>query len=186
MSVVEQGGRSKQARKRWATGAPPPSPFIARKGQPVSPTIAGNDGFPCMSQGLVKSCSCRGNMGKRRRPRPIHRHTSTEAAGFWGPRCSVLDLGFASKPSPSAPWARGLLSAFWERGSPDLPTCGPWHGYASRPYDPSSSTRRSRPSRGAKPRGADDARPPPEQPLQAGSRGAEISRWGKPREARAT
>ena len=28
------------------------------------------------------------------------------------------------KPSPSAPWAWGLLSAFWERGSPDLPACG--------------------------------------------------------------
>ena len=36
-------------------------------------------------------------------------------------------------PSPSAPWARGLLSAFWERGSPDLPACGPRRGYASGP-----------------------------------------------------
>ena len=39
-----------------------------------------------------------------------------------------LTLGFAAKPSPSAPWARGLLSAFWERGSQDLPTCGPRRG----------------------------------------------------------
>ena len=100
MPAVEQGGRSKQARKRWATGALAPSPFIAREGQPVSPTIAGNDGFPCMSQGLVKSCSCRGNMGKRRRPRPIHRHTSTEAAGFWGPRCSELDRWLRREAKP--------------------------------------------------------------------------------------
>ena len=39
-----------------------------------------------------------------------------------------LTLGFTVKPSPSAPWARGLLSAFWERGSPDLPACGPQRG----------------------------------------------------------
>ena len=47
-----------------------------------------------------------------------------------------LTFGFASKPSPSAPWARGLLSAFWERGSPDLLACGPRHGCASRPVRP--------------------------------------------------
>ena len=39
-----------------------------------------------------------------------------------------LTLGFAAKPSPSAPWAQGLLSAFWDRGYPDLPVCGPQHG----------------------------------------------------------
>ena len=30
----------------------------------------------------------------------------------------------------------GLLSAFWERGSSDLPACGPRRGYASRPVRP--------------------------------------------------
>ena len=44
-----------------------------------------------MQQGLVKSGSCRGSVGKRRRPRPINRHASPEATGFWGPQCSVLD-----------------------------------------------------------------------------------------------
>ena len=87
-------------------GGSAPSPFIARGGQPAPPTITGNDGFPCMSQGLVKAFGARG--------------------------APYLTLGFASKPSPSAPWARGLLSAFWERGSPDLPACGPWRGCASR------------------------------------------------------
>ena len=29
-----------------------------------------------------------------------------------------------ARASPGAPWARGLLSAFSERGSPDLPACG--------------------------------------------------------------
>ena len=39
-----------------------------------------------------------------------------------------LTLGFTVKPSPSTTWARGLLLVFLERGSPDLPTCGPRHG----------------------------------------------------------
>ena len=39
-----------------------------------------------------------------------------------------LTLGFATKPSPSTPWALGLLSAFWEQGSPDLPLRGPQRG----------------------------------------------------------
>ena len=62
-----------------------------------------------------------------RRPRP-------QAFGACG--TPYLTFGFASKPSPNAPWARGLLSVFWERGSPDLPACGPRCGYASRPVRP--------------------------------------------------
>ena len=50
-----------------------------------------------------------------RRPRP-------QAVGARG--ASHLPLRFPAKPSPGAPWARGLLSAFWEWGSPDLPACG--------------------------------------------------------------
>ena len=37
---------------------------------------------------------------------------------------SHLPFCLSARPSPGAPWARGLLSAFWERGSPDLPACG--------------------------------------------------------------
>ena len=37
---------------------------------------------------------------------------------------SHLPLRFPAKTSPGAPWARGLLSVFWEQGSPDLPACG--------------------------------------------------------------
>ena len=51
--------------------------------------------FFCMQQGLVKSGSCRGSVGKRRCPRPINRHPSDGAAGCWGPRRSAL-----------APWLR--------------------------------------------------------------------------------
>ena len=81
-------------------GSAPLSSFIAGEGQPAIPTIIGNDGFPCMSQGLVKSSSCRGSMGKRRRPLPINGHASTKAAGFWGPRCSALDLWLRLKAKP--------------------------------------------------------------------------------------
>ena len=131
-------------------GGSSPSSFIAGKGQPVTPTITGNDGFLCMHQGLVKSGSCRGSMGKRRGPRPINH----------GCRCSG-------------------------NGGPQ--TClHAAHGVALRagPYGPSSPTRYSRPSRGAKPREADDARPPQERPRQAGSRGAERSRQGTSRDPR--
>ena len=51
-------------------------------------------------------------------------------------------------------------------------TCLPAaHGMAELAglYGPSSSTRHSRPSRGAKPHEADNARPPQERPHQAGS-----------------
>ena len=172
---MERGGRIKQASKRWATGAPPPSPFIAREGQPAPPTIAGNDGFPCMSQGLVKSSSCRGSMGKRRRPRPINHHASTEAAGFWVPRCSELDPWLRREAKPGGYCRRS------GNGGPQ--TCLPAaHGVAK----PAGRTAHLHQQGIQDPREADDARPPREWPSQAGSRGAEISRWGKPHEALVT
>ena len=50
-------------------------------------------------------------------------------------------------------------------------------------YGPFKTLARGQASRGAKPREADDGSPPQEWPSQAGSRGAEISRRGKPHEA---
>ena len=44
-----------------------------------------------------------------------------------------LPFRFVAKPSPSMLWARGLLSAFGERGSPDLPACGLWRGSKGGP-----------------------------------------------------
>src|SRR3954465_2143359 len=64
------------------------------------------------------------------------------------------------------------LSAFWERGSPDLPACGLRRGLKGAQHGPSSSTLDPRSSRGAKPHGADDAELPQARPHQAGSRGA--------------
>ena len=180
MLATEQGGRSKRARKRWATGAQPPSPFIVREGQPAPLTIGCNDGFACMSQGLVKSGSCRGSVGKRRRPRPINRHASTKAACYWGP-AALHTCPFASLLSQVR--VRLGPRGYCQRpGNGGPQTCLPAaHGVAvlAGLYGPSSSTRHSRPSRGAMPRKVDDARPPQERPSQAGSRGAEISRRGK-------
>ena len=148
--AVERGGRSKHAMKRWATGALPPSPFIAKEGQPASPTIAGNDGFPCMSQGLVKTCSCRGSVGKRRRPRPINRHASTEAAGFWGPRCSELDPWLHREAKPERTLGPGATVGVLGTGVPRLACLRPAAWSRSRPYGPSSPTRHPRPSRGGR------------------------------------
>ena len=44
-------------------------------------------------------------------------------------------------------------------GSPDLPVCDPQRGSSSGPVRPIYTSKHSRPSRGAKPREADDARP---------------------------
>jgi hypothetical protein len=63
------------------------------------------------------------------RANPAHR--------LWGPTAlRPCCFGFTWKPSPSAPWARGLLSAFWEPGYPDLPACGPWRGAFTSPGRP--------------------------------------------------
>ena len=82
-----------------------------------------------------------------------------------------LPFSFAAKPCPSAPWAQGLLSVFWERGSPDLLARGLWRGSSSGPVRPVYINPRSRPSQGAKPHGVDDASLPQGRPHQAGSRG---------------
>ena len=50
-----------------------------------------------------------------RRPRP----QAVRARG-----ASLLPFRLPARPSLGAPWARGILSAFWEWGSPDLPACG--------------------------------------------------------------
>ena len=156
--AVEQGGRSKQARKRWATGAPPTSPFITGEGQPAPPTIAGNDGFPCMSQGLVKSSSCRGSMGKRRRPHPIKRHALTEAAAFWGPWCSVLDPWLRREAKPERTLGPGATVGILGTGVPRLACLRPMTWLCCRPIQPifinkaSKTLARGQASRGGRPK----------------------------------
>lgn len=164
------------------TGSPPPSSFIAGEGQPAIPTITGNDVFLCMHQGLVKSGSCQGSVGKRRHPRPINRHASREAAGCWGPRLSTL-----------APWLR--LEAKYERalgpgatvgvlgmGVPRLACLRPTVWLHPRPctahlhQQTLKNLTRGQASRGGRRKTSSG------RPNQADSRGAERSRPGAPRE----
>ena len=66
-----------------------------------------------------------------------------------------------------------------------MPACSRRHGSTSGPVRPVFISCCSRPSRGAKPRGADDTRPPQGRPHQAGSRGGgEIKARGTSRGAR--
>ena len=118
----QQWNEEEEASKRGRDGQRGlrPSPFIGREGQPALPTIAGNDGFPCMSQGLVKLCSYRGSVGKRRRPRPIDRHASTEAAGFWGLRCSELDPWLRHEAKPKRTLGLGATVGILGMGVPRL------------------------------------------------------------------
>ena len=74
-----------------------------------------------------------------RRPRP----QAVRARG-----ASLLPFRLPARPSPGSPWARGLLSAFWERGSPDLPTCGLRCGSKEAQHSPSSSTQAQDPREG--------------------------------------
>ena len=75
-------------------------------------------------------------------------------------------LGVDVKKQPRRP-----LSAFWERGSPDLPACGLRRGSRGGPARSIFISRSSRPLRGAKPRRVDDRKLPQARPRQAGSRG---------------
>ena len=62
------------------------------------------------------------------------RHPRPQAVRARG--ASPLPFRLSARPSPCAPWARGLLSAFWERGSPDLPACGLRRGSSGGPAQP--------------------------------------------------
>ena len=126
--------------------------------------------------------SCRGVVGSAdahvqsiatRRPRP----QAVRARG-----ASLLPFRLPARPSLGSPWAWGLLSAFWQRGSPDLPACGLRRGSSGGPARPIFISSSSRPSRGAKPRRADDMKLPQRQPHQAGSRGGGEIKAGVPRE----
>ena len=63
-------------------------------------------------------------------------------------------FGIIGRFVPSTWW----LLAFGERGYPDLPAFGTWHGYINGLVRPNFDIDNSRPLRGAKPRDADDAK----------------------------
>ena len=95
MGIASSNGATEKERaeqEEMSNGGSAPSSFIAGEGQPAIPTITVMMIFLCMQQGLVKSGSCRGSVGKRRRPCPINRHASSRAAGYWGLWRSALAL----------------------------------------------------------------------------------------------
>ena len=112
-----------EKRAEWeemGDGGSAPSSFIAGECQPTPPRSQVMMVFPCMSQGLVKSDSCRGSVGKRRRPRPINRHTSTKAAGYWGPRHSALSLWLRLEAKPECALGPGATVGVLGTGVPRL------------------------------------------------------------------
>ena len=123
----KQGGMNWKGARR--------SVLMAGEVQPSTSTIAGNHDPLCM-QGLVQSVQLPRRRGEVETPtsNQLPRCPRPQAVRAHG--ASLLPFRLPARPSPGAPWARGLLSAFWERGSPDLPACGPRRGYASRPIRP--------------------------------------------------
>ena len=59
-------------------------------------------------------------MGKRRRPRPINRHASTEAAALWGPWCCVLDPWLCREAKPERTLDPGATVGVLGTGVPRL------------------------------------------------------------------
>ena len=87
----------------------------------------------CM-QGLVKSSSCRGSVGKRRRPRPIRRHTLPKVAGCWSPRCSALALWLPLESKPERAFGPGATIGVLGTGVPRLACLRPAVWLHQRPH----------------------------------------------------
>ena len=96
--------------------------------------------------------------GRQRRPRPVDHHTSTEAAGFWGPRCSKLDPWLHRKVKPTRTLGPRATVSVLGTGVPILACLWPAAWRSQQAVRPIFSTNHSRPSRGAKPREADDTK----------------------------
>ena len=109
--------------------------------------------------------------GKRRCPCTTNHHASIKAAGGWDPWRSALALWLRLEAKSERALGPGATFGILRMGSPDLPAYGPQRGPTSGPVQPIFTGKPSRPSRGAKPRGEDDTRPPQGRPHQAGSRG---------------
>ena len=89
--------------------------------------------YPCMQQELVKSGSCRGGVGKRRRPRLINHHASTKAAGCWGPWRSALALWLRLEAKPESALGPGATVGVLGTGVPRLACLRPTAWLHQRP-----------------------------------------------------
>ena len=169
---VEQGRgrrRRREAGRDGLQGLPPIRTYSSEEANCRPPRSQVIMTHFCM-QGLVKSSSCQGSVWKRRRRHPINRHTATEATGFWGPRRSALDPLASPRCQARARLGPEGYCRCSGNGGPQtcLPmACGVAQVVAQ--YGPSSSAQDSRPSRGAKPRVADEVELPQARSRQAGS-----------------
>ena len=85
---------------------------------------------------FVRTRSCRGKVGKRRRPRPINHDPSTEAAGFWGPRCSELDPWLRREAKPERTLGPGATVGVLGMGVPRLACLRPTAWLSQRAVRP--------------------------------------------------
>ena len=114
-------------------GGSAPSPFIAGGGQPPASTIAGNDGFSACTRDSSSRAVAEAAWGSG----DAHvlsittRQSRPQAIGARG--TPHLALGFASKPSLSAPWARGATIGILGMGVPRLACLRPRAWLIQRP-----------------------------------------------------
>ena len=144
----QAGARREQDEREMGRGTARSHIYSQEKVNRRPPTISSNDDSLCMQHAVVKSSSCRGSVRKRSHPRPINHHASSRPQAVMARRAPHLPFGFAWKPSPSAPWAWGLLSVSWTWGYPVLPACGPPRGSINGLVRSSFNTNSTRPSRG--------------------------------------
>ena len=105
---------------------------------------------------FCQSCSCQGGMGKWRRPRPVSRHASVMAAGFWGPRRSALGPWLCRGAKPEHTLGPGATVGVLGTGVPRLAFLRPRAWLIRRPgtaqphQQPLKTLVRGRASRGVR------------------------------------
>jgi hypothetical protein len=148
--MAEGEGKKKEraARRRGRTMRDPPLLFYVKRNanRQRSRSQVNNDSVLARSPVSRTATEALGEVGaSTTQPAP----RASPARRLWGPTAlRPCRFGFSWKPSPSAPWARGLLSAFWEPGYPDLPACGPWRGPSGGRVRPIFSTNPQHPREG--------------------------------------
>ena len=145
--------------------------LMAGEGQSPTSTIAGNHDPLCM-QGLVQSMQLPRRHGEVETPTSNQPPRGAQGRGLLGPT-ALRSCPFASLHGQvRARLGPGGYCRCSGNGGPK--TCLPaGRGVAQKggPTRPIFTNTNPRPSRGAKPRGADDAELPQARPHQAGSRG---------------
>ena len=146
--------------------------LIAEGGQPPASMITGNDGFPLHVAGTCQVGQLPRQRGEAETPTSNQPPRGTQGRRLLG-LAALRTCPFASLLSQVR--ARLGPGGYYGRSGNGGPqTCLPAAcgvAQVGGPMQPSFISLSSRPSRGAKPRGADDRKLPQEQPPQAGSRG---------------